>query len=91
MKLLRVEESFQPHWKVIIRLYANMSKLGEAYVKSGVIQNALAWQNFVQAFNKEAPLCEFVDAGGDKESADTRVKGESITTVLKRGPLTGNS
>jgi len=75
MKLLKADENFQPHWKVIIRLYANVSGLGKAYVNSGIVPNALTWQNFVQAFNKEAPFCEFVDAGGDKESADTRIKG----------------
>jgi len=80
MKHLRAEENFQPHWKVIIRLYANMSGLCKAYVNSGIIPDALTWQNFVQAFNKQAPFCEFVDAGGDKESADTRIKGESSGT-----------
>ncbi|KAK5105116.1 hypothetical protein LTS08_001390 [Lithohypha guttulata] len=74
-RLLKAQENFQPHWKLIVRLYASMSKLGEAYVKSSVLADVSVWQDFVQAFNKEIPLCEFIDAGSDRESADTRIKG----------------
>lgn len=87
-KLLRAKANLQPHWKVIVRLYANISKLGEVYVSSGIIHNLLIWQNFVQAFNKESSLCEFVDAGGDKESADTRIKGQSPGPCLKKSSNT---
>lgn len=69
---------------MIIRLYANISQLGKVYVSSGIIHNHLVWQNFVQAFNKETSLSEFVDAGGDKESADTRIKGQSLGICLKK-------
>ncbi|KAK5075544.1 hypothetical protein LTR64_001751 [Lithohypha guttulata] len=74
-RLLKAQENFQPHLKLIVRLYASMSKLGEAYVKSSVLADVSVWQDFVQAFNKEIPLCEFIDAGSDRESADTRIKG----------------
>jgi hypothetical protein len=32
--------------------------------------------DFVQKFNKTQPLMEIVDAGDDKEAADSKVKGE---------------
>lgn len=81
MKILRAKDNFEPHWKVLVHLYANISKLGEAYVKYGIIQSASAWHDFVQGFNKEKPLSGFIDAGGDKESADTRIKGEDSTEI----------
>jgi len=31
---------------------------------------------FVRGFNKSHPLCDFVDAGNDKEAADSKIKGK---------------
>lgn len=66
------------HWKIIIRVYANISGLGRTYVESGVIANDTLWKHFVHGFNRSSQWHEFVDAGRDKEAADNRIKGKSI-------------
>lgn len=82
-RLLKAQENFQPYWKLIVRLYASLSKLGEAYVKSSVLADVSIWRAFVQSFNKEIPLCEFIDAGSDRDSADNRIKGnDTLVYVL---------
>lgn len=77
LNLLRARGECSPHLKLVIRLYASVCKLGEAYLRTSIVENIGTWNSFVQGFNRELPLCEIIDAGTDKESADLRIKGKS--------------
>lgn len=59
----------------MIRVYANIRGLCKTYAVKGVLPNAAAFSDFVLGFNKAHPLCDFVDAGNQKEAADTKLKG----------------
>jgi hypothetical protein len=69
-------ENYQPHWKVIIRVYAKITiGLRYAYAEGKMLADANAFQKFVHGFNEEHVLCEYVEAGHDKEGADSKLKG----------------
>lgn len=41
-------------------------------------------EDFIVGFNQEQPFLEFIDAGPDKEAADTKIKGEASRSGVKR-------
>lgn len=53
-----------------------------AYAESRVVTNRGITQDFLIGFNQELPLFEFVDAGGDREAADNKIKG--VSTFYQR-------
>ena len=71
----------QAHWRVIVRIYANMHGLVGVYTRSRIASNTRIAEEFLVGFNRELPLFEFVDVGADKEAADNKIKGASRTTV----------
>lgn len=72
---LKSKGTFQPHWKILVKLYANITELGQTYVRYGLLRDFSTWIEFIQAFNKEDPLFEYIDAGNDSQAADSCVKG----------------
>lgn len=75
---LKSLNKFVDHWKILIRVYANITGLGRNYVESGVIANEILWRNFVDGFNRSSQWHEFVDAGRDKEAADDCIRGKCM-------------
>jgi hypothetical protein len=69
----------QPHWKIVVRIYANTRGLLGIYANSHTVNDVRLIEQFIVGFNRELPLCEFVDAGADKEAADNKIKGTSTT------------
>ena len=69
----------QPHWKIVVRIYANMRGLLGIYANSDTVNDERLVEQFIVGFNRELPLFEFVDAGADKEAADNKIKGTSTT------------
>ncbi len=59
--------------KVVVRVYANVEGLGKTYRSAGILKDPL--QFFIRGFNMAA-LCDFVDVGHVKESADEKLKGQ---------------
>lgn len=45
------------------------------YANSHIVNDLRLAEQFIVGFNHELPLCEFVDAGADKEAADNKIKG----------------
>ena len=70
------DKSFYQHdYKILVRLYANVHGLSKTYTDARIISNSKVFLDFVQAFNKSHDLVEIVDAGNDKEAADSKIKG----------------
>jgi hypothetical protein len=64
-----------PDTKIMIHIFTNMAGTSNIYQESNIIPNSMGFRNFVQGFNKEHPLCNIIDAGNDKEAADSKIKG----------------
>ena len=55
-------------------MYANLQGLAKTYVDARIIPNSRVLLDFVQAFNKSHDVVEIIDAGNDKEAADSKIK-----------------
>ncbi|GIZ43094.1 hypothetical protein CKM354_000633500 [Cercospora kikuchii] len=66
--------SFQAHWRIVVRIYANVQGLISTYAKLRVTSDARKAAEYLVGFNRELPLFEFVDVGADKEAADNKIK-----------------
>ena len=73
---LRDKAGCQPHWKIVVRIYVKMNSLTTAYADSGIVSDARTAKDFFRGLNEVHPLFEIIDAGQDKEGADTKVKGK---------------
>lgn len=62
--------------EIVIQVYSKMHYLNRTYCRAGILQGENSLQTFVQGFNRVRPLCEYVDAGNDKEGADRKVQSE---------------
>ena len=64
--------------QIIIRIYANIEGLSKTYRDAKLLSNTSQLDLFIRGFNKSHPLCDFVDAGNDKEAADSKIKGKGL-------------
>ncbi|KAL8883519.1 MAG: hypothetical protein Q9215_008183 [Flavoplaca cf. flavocitrina] len=74
-----IKRSFQQHegaihWKIIVRVYANIEGLLKKFAYTGFIEEERALRQFVAGFTQSQPLFDFVDAGQGKERADHKIK-----------------
>ncbi|KAL8869125.1 MAG: hypothetical protein Q9198_007970, partial [Flavoplaca austrocitrina] len=69
------------HWKIIVRVYANIEGLLKKFAYIGFIEEEKALCQFVAGFTQSQPLFDFVDAGQGKERADHKIKGELRATL----------
>lgn len=72
----------QPDPQIVVRIYANMEGLSKTYRDAKILFSPSQLDLFVRGFNKSHPLCDFVDAGNDKEAADSKIKGEELSSML---------
>lgn len=70
-------------WKMIVRVYFNKTGLVKTYVDANIVPDAQVVEDFIVGFNQEQPFLEFIDAGPDKEAADTKIKGEAARNGVK--------
>ena len=61
---------------ITIRVYSKMQYMNVHYHNVGILEEGTSLQQFVQGFNRVDPLCDYIDAGNDKEGADSKVQGE---------------
>jgi hypothetical protein len=71
--LYRNESSNVPYR---IRVYANVRGLAKTYRENKTISEEGTLLSFVQGFNMEDVLCDFVDAGDGKECSDVKIRGK---------------
>lgn len=81
---LRENTDTQAHRKIVVRVYANLEGLIDVYEKSGIVADRRTARMFFRSFNAELPLCEFIDSGGDNQSADNKIFGRSPMFVSPR-------
>ncbi|KAL8640908.1 MAG: hypothetical protein Q9226_008693 [Calogaya cf. arnoldii] len=62
------------HWKIIIRVYANIEGLLKKFAYIGFTEEEKGLRQFVAGFTQSQPLFDFVDAGQGKERADHKIK-----------------
>lgn len=79
---LKDDPIFKHDNKIVIRVFANLRGLGNAYANKGILPNPTAYNEFVLGFNKAHPLCDFTDAGNHKEAADSKLKGQRSDFLL---------
>ncbi|KAL8879241.1 MAG: hypothetical protein Q9192_008276 [Flavoplaca navasiana] len=72
------------HWKIIVRVYANIEGLLKKFAYIGFTDEEKALRQFVAGFTQSQPLFDFVDAGQGKERADHKIKGETCTILLRK-------
>jgi hypothetical protein len=65
-----------------IRMYANVTGLAKTCRDTGIISSEEALRAFIQGFNMESPLCDFVDAGNGKECSDVKIRGDSMVLLI---------
>lgn len=53
-----------------------MRGLAKLYTQYGLLSKAEDFSDFILGFNKNHPLCDAVDSGNHKESADKKIQGE---------------
>lgn len=79
IEYLQHDQNIPAGTKTVIRVFANIAGLGKAYCEHGILPNPHDINPFVRGFNKYTPLCDYVDAGDDKEAADNKIKGKLLT------------
>ncbi|KAL8851901.1 MAG: hypothetical protein Q9221_003224 [Calogaya cf. arnoldii] len=62
------------HWKIIVRVYANIEGLLKKFAYIGFTEEEQGLRQFVAGFTQSQPLFDFVDAGQGKERADHKIK-----------------
>lgn len=79
---------YQPHWRVMVRVYVKLRDMVRTYTKARIVADSYTVRDFFRGFNEQYPLFEVVDAGDDSQGADTKIKGESsahtslVTTLI---------
>ncbi|KAJ0419671.1 CCCH zinc finger DNA binding protein [Aspergillus carlsbadensis] len=70
----KVDRTIDPHTSYKIRVYANVQGLTKAYREANILRGDQNLDPFIQGFNMERTLCDFVDAGNGKECADAKLQ-----------------
>ncbi|KAF3385157.1 hypothetical protein F1880_002609 [Penicillium rolfsii] len=78
----RLYRNENPNVKYIIRVYANVRGLAKTYRENQTISEEGTLLSFIQGFNMEDVLCDFVDAGDGKECSDVKIRAQFEQDVL---------
>ncbi|QIW96506.1 hypothetical protein AMS68_002024 [Peltaster fructicola] len=70
---LHRDSSLCLEWKIVVRIYWNLRGLSKVFTRLRLGESDTL-RAFCRAFNKERPLFECIDAGDDKEAADTKIR-----------------
>ncbi|KAL2784813.1 hypothetical protein BJX66DRAFT_77548 [Aspergillus keveii] len=70
----KVDPKTDPNTSYKIRVYANVQGLTKAYRDADILRENQDLGAFIQGFNMERTLCDFVDAGNGKECADAKLQ-----------------
>lgn len=66
---------WHPEDKIIIYIAANLHGLTKAYTLAGIVHDPLTVRDFFVGISQSHPLTSVVDAGRQKEAADSKLKG----------------
>jgi len=73
------------------KVFANISGLGGALHRQGLLGNASELGAFVTGFNTRKGLFDFVDIGMGKERADHKIRGTFLPNLYATSLLTPTS
>lgn len=63
--------------KILVRIYANVRGLADVLHKSGIIDRASLFEDFVRGLTGSKLLFDFIDVGTGKDKADDKITGQS--------------
>ncbi|OGM39778.1 CCCH zinc finger DNA binding protein [Aspergillus bombycis] len=72
--LFQLDPEANPRIQCKIRVYANVSGLSKTYRDTSIAPVDGTLEAFIQGFNMENGLCDFVDAGNGKECSDVKLR-----------------
>jgi hypothetical protein len=75
--LFQLDPEANPRIQCRIRVYANVSGLAKTYLETKIAPADGTLEAFIQGFNMENGLCDFVNAGNGKECSDVKLRGQS--------------
>ncbi|CAI7628247.1 unnamed protein product [Penicillium viridicatum] len=70
----KIKPDTSPNIKYKIGVYANVAGLGNTYCDTSAVSSQDDLNSFIQGFNMEDTLCDFVDAGSGKECSDVKIR-----------------
>lgn len=73
---------YVPSIKYKIGVYANVAGLGNTYSDTSVVSSQYVLNSFIQGFNMEDTLCDFVDAGSGRECSDVKIRGKIVLPLI---------
>jgi hypothetical protein len=62
------------NWAISVNIYVSLDKLGQKLAQVGLLKHPQEFRAFVQGFNVNQPLFNFVDVGHGKERADNKLR-----------------
>lgn len=62
------------NWSISVNIYVSLDKLGQKLAQAGYLKGPQEFRAFVQGFNVNQPLFNFVDVGHGKERADNKLR-----------------
>ena len=71
-------EFVPPDYRPIVRVFVNAVGLTHTYRQMGLLKGKEDFATFIRGFNKTDPLFEIIDAGSEKECADSKIRGAWI-------------
>ena len=72
----RTNASYHPDDRVLVHVFANLRGLAKASFQSNVTCQESSFGDFVAGFVASHPLSNFIDAGSQKEAADSKMRGK---------------
>ncbi|KAK6382184.1 hypothetical protein LTS17_004071 [Exophiala oligosperma] len=71
----KTNPKFHADDRIIIRVYANVRGFARALKAAKIISEESTFDQFIAGFNKSHLLSDYIDAGPNKEAADSKLKG----------------
>lgn len=71
----RTNASSRPDDRILIQVYANLRGLGKACHQAKITREESSFADFTAGFGSSNALTSFIDAGPQKEAADSKIRG----------------
>jgi hypothetical protein len=83
-KDLQACDALPHHLQIMVGVYANAKGLARTYTDQGLVPDQDTVFEFISGFNMGDALCNYVDSGDGKETADHKIHG-TLVMHLRRG------
>ena len=60
------DQELQRDTEIVVRVFANVEGLSRCYYSASILSANSHFDQFIRGFNRSHPLCDYVDAGNDK-------------------------